>query len=300
MPAIVHFAPSLTAGGLLISKSQVNTQITGLVEVSVDYLCRSSDLPTVIAKFFLDAPPPIFPSRVISQASLAQGKLFMVNYGVTDQYGVATINARYAGVTSKQIKPFATFEYSSFGVAVSVYANTAGNFGSQSYLAPLESSNEFQFPPGIMTVGMRGRAESVKYTFATLDAESGIPTALPPPPNNESAFAKLELIPGAISSTDVNGRFGDVLTDPSPFQVFDPINNPPAPPETVNSNDVINYVAQVNNFPTGTDFRNLTIDQWRARGVVPSVFWETERRVEAVTPSVYVREIIYRPSIVGL
>jgi hypothetical protein len=202
MPSVVHFAPSLVAGSLLIAKSMVNTQATGLVEVSVDYICRSADLPSQVAKFFLDAPPPIFPSKTISTSSLARGKLFMLNYGVTDQYGIATINARYAGVTAKAARPFATFEYSSFAVGVPVYANLAGVFGSQAFIGGVQYDNDFSAGAALLLVGMRGRAEIVKYTFATLDEESGAPTSLPPQPSNDKALAKLELVPDNIITNE--------------------------------------------------------------------------------------------------
>jgi hypothetical protein len=300
MPSTVHFAPSLGAGALLIAKSMVNTQATGLVEVSVDYICRSADLPSQVAKFFLDAPPPIFPSKTISTSSLAQGKLFMVNYGVTDQYGIATINARYAGVTAKAARPFATFEYSSFAVGVPVYANLAGVFGSQAFMGGGEYDNDFSVGAALLLVGMRGRVEIVKYTFATLDEESGAPTSLPPQPSNDKALAKLELVPDNIIIGDKVGRFGDVLTVPPPVQLFDPLGNPPPVPPLVSAPAVVDYLVLANAYPAGFQFRDLTLEEWRARGVEPAIYWNTSTRTEAVTPSVYIREIVYAPAVRGV
>jgi hypothetical protein len=294
MPSVVHFAPSLGAGALLIAKSMVNTQVTGLVEVSVDYICRSADLPTQVAKFFLDAPPPIFPSKTISTSSLAQGKLFMVNYGVTDQYGIATINARYAGVTARPIKPFATFEYSNFAVAVPVYVGLSGQFGSQMFVG-LEVDNDFVFPSAPMTVAMRGRAEAIGYTFATLSANQ-----TPELPQPTDPFAELELVPNAINyNTDKSGRFGDVLTENPTFSI---IGAPPPPPATVTAFEVLQYAAASAGLPgTGPSewFGGLTVAQWQERGVVPRVFYQTSREVQSITPSVYVREIKYAPLVRG-
>jgi hypothetical protein len=305
MPSTVHFAPSLGAGSLLIAKSMVNTQTTGLVEVSVDYICRSADLPTQVAKFFLDAPPPIFPSKTISTSSLAQGKLFMVNYGVTDQYGIATINARYAGVTARAIKPFATFEYSNFAVSLPVYANLAGVFGSQKFIGSLEFDNDFS-ANDVLRVSMRGQAEVVKYTFATLDAESGVPTSLPPRPTDDKAFAKLELVPDGIRIADRTGRYGDILTPAVPNEKLIPFENdpPPAPPPeplpTVSADAVASYLLVANNYPAGFQFRDITLEQWRERGVQPRIYWNIARQTEAVTPSVYIREITYAPFVFGI
>jgi hypothetical protein len=293
MPSVVHFAPSLGAGALLIAKSMVNTQVTGLVEVSVDYICRSADLPSQVAKFFLDAPPPIFPSKTISTSSLAQGKLFMVNYGVTDQYGIATINARYAGVSSRPIKPFATFEYSSFAVAVPVYVGLSGKFGSQMFVG-FEADDDFTFPPAPMVVPMRGRAEAISYTFATLSANDA-----PELPQPTDPFAELELVPEAIRyNTDKTGRFGDVLTAPQ----ISVIGVTPATPATVGSFQVLQYAAQSAGLPGAQPqewFGGLTVAQWKERGVTPFVGYQISRQVQAITPSVYVREIKYKPLVRG-
>jgi hypothetical protein len=302
MPATIHFSPSLVSGGLLLGKTNVNTQVSGLVDVSIDYICRTADLDIHLDKFFLDAQPPTFPSRTISPSALAEGKLFMVNYGVDDQYGVATISARYAGVTSKPIKPYATFEYSDFSAAVPVFVNTSGAFGGQNFIG-VEPINDFQFTPGAMTIGMRGRLESISYTFATLDSASAIPTTLPPPPAAEDAFAELELIPGAINSTDFNGVFGFVFTEEVVKTIADaPVGSPNFEPARINSGDVLEFVAKVNGLPGNVFtewFGGLSVEQWRARGVLPTAFYNIARRTQAITPSVYVREIKYRPFVRG-
>jgi hypothetical protein len=302
MPATIHFSPSLVSGGLLLGKTNVNTQVSGLVDVSIDYICRTADLDIHLDKFFLDAPPPTFPSRTISPGALAESKLFMVNYGVDDQYGVATISARYAGVTSKPIKPYATFEYSDFSAAVPVFVNTSGAFGAQDFIG-FEPNNDFQFMPGAMTIGMRGRLESISYTFATLDSASAIPTTLPPPPAAEDAFAELELIPGAINSTDFNGRFGEVFTEAQLQVIIDgqPGGSNFVPP-LINSLQVLEFAAQANGLPGAGPsqwFGGLSVDQWRARGVLPAALYNIARRTQAITPSVYVREIKYRPFVRG-
>jgi hypothetical protein len=303
MPSVVHFAPSLVSGGLLVGKTNVNTQVTGLVDVTVDYICRTADLDTHLEKFFLDAPPPVFPSRTISTTALVEGKLFMVNYGVQDQYGVATISARYAGVTSKPIKPYATFEYSDFAVAVPVYVSLSGAFGSQEFIGFGDSNNDFAFPPGAMTVGFRGRAESIAYTWATLDTASVVPTTLPPRPTPTDALAELELVPGAIVSTNYLGQFGEVFNEQQLDLVIDGQNvGSSYTPPKVNSLQVLEFAASANGL-TGTQplqwFGGLTVEQWQARGVLPNVTFQISRRTQAITPSVYIREIEYTPLVRG-
>ena len=297
MPATVHFSPTLAAGSLMIGKATVNTQSTGLVDVSVDYICRSADLPTHVAKFYIDAPPPVFPSKTIARSALAQGRLHMVNYGVSDQYGIATINARYAGVTSQPVKPFKSFEYSDFSTAARVYVSLTGFFGGQlEVIAFNEADNDFAYNDA-MTVGMRGRTEGVKYTWASLDTGT-LPETLPPKPSTDDAFAELELIPGALSyNTDLTGRFGDRFATQVWTQIAQGQLQQNYAPASATALQVLSYAADKNGL-VGTvpnAFAVLSVDDWRSRGVQPQVFFNTSRRTEAVTPSVYIREIEYRP-----
>jgi hypothetical protein len=301
MPALVHFAPSLTQGNLTIGPSSVNTQVNGLVEVSIDYICRESDLEAQIEKFYVDAPPPIFPTRGISPSNLQQGKLFMVNYGVTQQYGVATINARYAGVTSKAVRPFKTFSYSDFAVGAKVYVSLTGNFGGGDFLPFNEPDNDFLGGSNnySMTVGMRGRVESIKYTWASLDTDA-VPTSLPARPTAADAIADIELIAGAISyRTDLTGRFGNVFSEAVWQEIAAGQLEQSYQPVNVGALEVLQYAAQQNGLVglVPRVFDALTIDQWTARGVGPQILFSISRRSEAVTPSVYIREIEYKPSV---
>lgn len=300
MPALVHFAPDLTQGSLVIGPSSVNTQVNGLVEVSIDYICRESDLDTQVEKFYVDAPPPIFPTRGISPSNLQQGKLFMINYGVTHQYGVATINARYAGVTSKAILPFKTFSYNDFAVGAKVYVSLTGSFGGQDYLPQNEADNDFLFGNNYaMTVGMRGRVESIKYTWASLDTDA-LPTSLPARPTAADAIAEIELIAGAISyRTDLQGRFGSVFTKAVWTEIAAGQLAQSYEPVKVGALEVLEYAAAQNGLVglVPRVFESLTVDQWTARGVGPRILFSVSRRTEAVTPSVYIREIEYKPSV---
>lgn len=297
MSATVHFAPTLAAGSLMIGKATVNTQATGLVDVMVDYICRSADLPTHVAKFYIDAPPPVFPSKTIARSALAQGRLHMVNYGVSDQYGIATIQARYAGVTSQPIKVFKSFDYSDFTIAARVYVSLTGFFGGQfEVIAFNEADNDFATNHAL-TVGMRGRTEGVKYTWASLDTGT-LPETLPPKPSIDDAFAELELIPGALTyRTDFSGRFGDRFAQAVWTEISQGVLTQNYEPAQATALQVLLYAAEQNGLvgPVQRAFAALSVDDWRSRGVVPQVGFNISRRTEAVTPSVYIREIEYRP-----
>jgi hypothetical protein len=298
MAAVLHFNPTLQAGGLVLARTTVNTQLTGLIDVSIDYVCRAQDIPSQVLKFFIDAPPPIFPSKTIPRAALAGGQLFMANYSVTQEYGVGTISARYAGVTSKPVRPFKTFEYSSFAAAARVYVALSGAFGSRDFIGAAEPFNDFgSIGPGALTVGMKGRVEAVKYTWATLDTGSALPATVPPQPAREDAFAELDLIPNAVSVIEREGRFGELFQSSIVQTVIDgvPTEGPSYEPPLVSAVEVADFAAQRFGLTGWQDFRQLTPDDWRSRGVVPEVFYSIGRRTEAITPSVYVREIVYQP-----
>jgi len=298
MPATVHFAPALANGGLILGRTQVVTQATGLVEVSAQYIARQADLPRVVDRFFLDAAPPIFPEASISARTLQQGALFMVNYSVAQEYGIATITARYAGVSNKPIVPFRTFEYVSFTQRVAFNASTTGAFGAgrnfrNSFLA--EPNNEYLTFP-VATVDLSGRVEQTKFTFASLATS---PEAdLPPRPTLAEGIA--ELSSGRVRPRDEPRKFGgewretsDPTNDVQPGESYSSVTELIAPPNVAPS-QVLSFLAQQNGL---NDLSDLTPEAWADRGVVPSGYFSIARRTQAITPSVYIREITYVPRI---
>jgi hypothetical protein len=296
MPATVIFAPSLVSGALLLGSTSVTTQVTGLVEVSIEYICRRADIDAQLEKFFLDAPPPIFPSQTISASTLKNGKLFMLNYGVEDQYGVVTISARYVGVTSKQIKPYLNFAYKDFNVAVNVHVSTSGYFGGRlkvRELFPNETNNDFDSEPAF-GVGFRGRSEEISYNFATLDTVFDESTLTRP--TNENAFAEIALT-GRIRDGTFVGEFGSVFNS-STYDLLVVGSASPnfVEPALVSAGAVRDYAAEQNGLDR--DFSTLTIADWADRGVMPNSNFLLSRRTTAITPSVYLREFKFTPFIV--
>lgn len=295
MPATVLFAPSLVSGALLLGNTNVVTQVTGLVEVNIDYICRRADLDAQLDKFFLDAPPPTFPTRAISAATLKEGKLFMVNYGVQDQYGVVTISAKYVGVTSKPIKPYLNFAYKDFNTLVGVHVSTSGYFGGQDKvfeLFPNEVDNDFLFRPAFR-VGFKGRAEEISYNFATLDTAFDESALIAPP--TDKVFAEIALTNIIIDGT-TSGRFGSVFNTATLDLLIDGV---PAPdftePAVVTPQEVRDFAATQNGLDRS--FSELSLEDWTGRGVRPRVNVNLSRRITAITPSVYLREFKFTPFI---
>jgi hypothetical protein len=127
-----------------------------------------------------------------------------------------------------------------------------------------------------------------------------VPTSLPSRLTAADAIADIELIAGAINyRTDLTGRFGNLFSEAvwkeiaagQLEQSYEPVN--------VGALEVLQYAAQQNGLvgPVPRAFDALTIDQWTARGVGPQILFSVGRRVQAITPSVYIREIEYKPSV---
>lgn len=96
MPSTVYTSPSLNARGLALVSQSVQEQISGLVNVSVEYVTTATRRDLVASMFYLDAPPPIFPDCV-NRFELQNRALYMVTRNITQANGLVTINAEYAG-----------------------------------------------------------------------------------------------------------------------------------------------------------------------------------------------------------
>lgn len=300
MPSTVIFSSALPSNGVVLGQSQVVTQNSGLVEVTCDYIVRTADLPRIIARFYLDAPPPVFPSSVISPRNLQDGKLFMVSHTVNNQYGVATISARFAGVSSRAVAPFKTFEYVNFSVSRPIYVSLSLDFGSMSYIKNKSAgdvNNDFR-QNYAATVPFSGRIEQIKYTFATLSKNAE--ASLPPAPSIAEAISDIEA--GQISRRPGGGDEGFVGnfggertltlntgpgTPPGGEYVF-------TDPPNFSGQQVMDKVSAANGLGM---FFTLTPKEWKDRGVEPQGYFSLEKETEAVTPSVYIREIIYVPRV---
>jgi hypothetical protein len=299
MAATVHFAPALANGGLILGRTQVVTQATGLVEVSAEYIARQADLPRVVDRFFLDAPPPIFPTASISPRNLQQGALFMVNYAVSQEYGIATITARYAGVTSKPIVPYRTFDYVNFTSSNLIFVSLTGAFGGSNFVKAFgaEENNDY-LRNFAATVSLKGRAEQTRFTFAAL-ADAPQPNL--PPPAKDITDAVSEIESGAVRARGgFTGFFGGEFTfeavDPLPLApgaTVDPVTGLISPPK-VSPLQVITFAAEQNGL---NHLSEVTAEQWADRGIRPQGYYSIAKRNQAITPSVFIREITYIPRV---
>ena len=100
MPSTIIGSTSWNATGLVLSAQSAQEQVTGLVNVQVTYVAPVTKQTQASAKFYTDAPPPIWPS-VISRSELVTNNLYLVDRTVERANGLVTIQANYAGALQR-------------------------------------------------------------------------------------------------------------------------------------------------------------------------------------------------------
>jgi hypothetical protein len=96
MPSIVHSAASFASRKIAIVSESATEQPTGLVNVQIEYVATVANRDRVARDFYVDAPPPIFPS-CIEKNDLQSRRLYMVSRSIAQSTGLLRISANYAG-----------------------------------------------------------------------------------------------------------------------------------------------------------------------------------------------------------
>ena len=97
MPSIVHTNSALQArAGVALVSQSLSEEVTGLVSVSLEYVCAAAKSSAVDRLFYPDAPPPVWPSSIPRETLLARN-LFLSARQVETSNGLARIRATYAG-----------------------------------------------------------------------------------------------------------------------------------------------------------------------------------------------------------
>jgi hypothetical protein len=96
MPATIIGNSEWTARGLVLTAQNAQEQVNGLVNVQVTYVGPASRHDQISRNFYLDAPPPIFPT-VVSPSELVTNRLYMVSRSVSRANGLTTVQADYVG-----------------------------------------------------------------------------------------------------------------------------------------------------------------------------------------------------------
>lgn len=100
MPSTIIGSTSWNATGLVLSAQSAQEQVTGLVNVQVTYVAPVTKQAQASAKFYTDAPPPIWPS-VVSRSELVTNNLYLVDRTIERANGLVTIQANYAGALQR-------------------------------------------------------------------------------------------------------------------------------------------------------------------------------------------------------
>jgi hypothetical protein len=119
MPALVHLSPSryiasnspsIFGAKVALLEQTESQQPNGLVNVAVSYGIETNSSSAIPNIFYLDAPPPLFPSCV-QRDSLQQRNLFLLDFTTQKQNGLWTVDANYVGArtfVSGRQRPFVT------------------------------------------------------------------------------------------------------------------------------------------------------------------------------------------------
>ena len=94
MPATIIGNSEWTSRGLVLTAQDAQEQVNGLVNVQVTYVGPASRHDQISRSFYLDAPPPIFPS-VVSPSELVTNRLYMESRSVSRANGLTTVQANY-------------------------------------------------------------------------------------------------------------------------------------------------------------------------------------------------------------
>jgi hypothetical protein len=100
MPSTIIGSASWNSTGLVLSAQSAQEQVTGLVNVQVTYVAPVTKQSQASAKFYTDAPPPIWPT-VVLRSELVTNNLYLVDRTIERANGLLTIQANYVGALQR-------------------------------------------------------------------------------------------------------------------------------------------------------------------------------------------------------
>jgi len=96
MPALIHNSSALTSAGVALLSQSLEEAPSGLVRVNVEYALTQAKSASLASLFFLDAPPPVFPSVTRAQ-DLQGGGLLLESHSTSKSFGQWIVRANYVG-----------------------------------------------------------------------------------------------------------------------------------------------------------------------------------------------------------
>ena len=282
MPSTIIGSASWNSTGLVLSAQSAQEQVTGLVNVQVTYVAPATKQAQASAKFYLDAPPPIWPS-VVSRGELVTNNLYMVDRTIERANGLVTINASYAGGLQRAgFKGFYLREQLENGKRGTAFNYYDGQAFFQT--SPTETNPTFVLyinAPQMPTPSGQFRSTTIGSPFAFNErlkivefVRIGGASSVTPP-----VFYRSDLAAVVRSSRGTAIRFS------SPSGGFtDSVNNAVPGPEDVQASDL--WV--VEGSEEQTQLGELSFEKTTA---IPST-----ESTEYVTPTVQVVSLVYRLS----
>jgi hypothetical protein len=95
MPATVIGSVEWNTKGIILSRQSAQEQVNGLVNVQAEYSIPASKQYQIDRMFYVDAPPPIWPT-VVNRAEMLTNNLYMTQRSISRANGLVIVNAEYA------------------------------------------------------------------------------------------------------------------------------------------------------------------------------------------------------------
>jgi hypothetical protein len=96
MPANIIGSTEWNQRGIVLSRQTMQEQLNGLVNVQVEYNVPATRQSDIDKLFYVDAPPPIWPT-VVNRSEMLTNNLYMTIRTVERANGLVTISAEYVG-----------------------------------------------------------------------------------------------------------------------------------------------------------------------------------------------------------
>jgi hypothetical protein len=94
MPATIIGNSEWTSRGLVLTAQNAQEQVNGLVNVQVEYNAPATKQHKIDQLFYVDAPPPIWPS-VVNRGEMLTNNSYMVTRSVERANGLVRVRAEY-------------------------------------------------------------------------------------------------------------------------------------------------------------------------------------------------------------
>jgi len=134
MASIVIKSSKFASEKIVLNDQSVTEDSAGLVSVNIKYTTTLSNRDYIASKFYLDSPPPVWPSAV-NKYDLQTQNLYLVSRDVSQKAGLVEISAQYVGALNRALtKPNVSLQKESKAISFAAYFGTRALSWSSSVL----------------------------------------------------------------------------------------------------------------------------------------------------------------------